>query len=96
MRENFMSGSMRGGWERIVARALATYAPVGNRRGTLVSPHCGTAPAAYSTTSQDEQLLAKDEEFEIAIGRWATSDDEQVNQQAEERTEQSQQHGHRA
>jgi len=54
----------------------------------------GSPPARPSSgTSQDEQLLAEDEEFEIAIGSRATSDDEQVNQQAEEGIEQSQQHG---
>ena len=46
-----------------------------------------------SGASQDEQLLAEDEEFEIAIGSLATPDDDQVNQKAEEGKEQGQQHG---
>src|SRR5215813_11207748 len=54
----------------------------------------GSPPARPSSrASQDEQLLAEDEKFEIAIGSRATPDDEQVNQQAEEGIEQSQQHG---
>jgi len=54
----------------------------------------GAPPARPSSrASQDEQLLAEDEKLEIAIGSRATSDDEQVNQQAEEGIEQSQQHG---
>jgi len=40
--------------------------------------------------------LAEDEELEIPIGSRATPDDEQVNQQAEESIEESQQHGQRA
>ena len=44
----------------------------------------GSPPARPSSrASQDEQLLAEDEKFEIAIGSRATPDDEQVNQQAE-------------
>jgi len=44
----------------------------------------GSSPARPSSDApQDEQLLAKDEEFEIAIGSRATPDDENVNQQAE-------------
>ena len=35
MRENLTSGSMRGGWNRS-SEARTTYAPTGNRRGTLV------------------------------------------------------------
>jgi len=42
--------------------------------------------------SQDEQLLAEDQEFEIAIGGLATPDDDQVNQKAEG-IQQGQQHG---
>ena len=54
----------------------------------------GCPPARPSSgASQDEQLLAEDEEFEIAIGSRATPDDEQVNQQAEDSIEQGQQHG---
>jgi hypothetical protein len=37
MRENLTSGSMRGGWNRS-SEAQTTYAPAGNRRGTLVGP----------------------------------------------------------
>jgi hypothetical protein len=36
--ENFMSGSMRAAGNGSFARALAAYAPVGDRRGMLVSP----------------------------------------------------------
>jgi len=54
----------------------------------------GYPPARPSSrASHDEQLLAEDEEFEIAIGSLATRDDEQVNQQAEEGIEQGEHHG---
>jgi len=60
--------------------------------------HAVDSPPArpWSGASQDEQLLAEDEEFEIAIGGRATPDDEQLNQQAEQSIEESQQHGQRA
>jgi len=54
----------------------------------------GHPPArASSSASEDEQLLAEDEEFEIAIGSRAAAEDEEVDQQAEEGVEKGQQHG---
>jgi len=40
-----------------------------------------------------KQLLAEDEKFEIAIGGWAATEDQEVDQQAEESIEEGQQHG---
>ena len=48
---------------------------------------------ASSGASEDEQLLAEDEKFEIAIGGGAAAKDEEVDQHPEERIEESQQHG---
>jgi len=42
--------------------------------------------------AEDEQLLAEDEEFEIAIGTRSTTDDEEIDQQAEEGVQEGQQH----
>jgi hypothetical protein len=42
--------------------------------------------------SEDKQLLAEDEEFEIAIGTRSTTDDEEIDQQAEEGVQEGQQH----
>ena len=54
----------------------------------------GHPPArSWSCASEDEQLLAEDEEFEIAIGGCAATKDEEVDQQAEEGIEECQQHG---
>ena len=54
----------------------------------------GHPPARSSRgASEDEQLLAEDEEFEIAIGGWAATEDEEVDQQAKEGIEEGQQHG---
>ncbi len=45
----------------------------------------GHPPArAPSSASEDEQLLAEDEEFEIAIGSRAATEDEEIDQQAKE------------
>jgi transposase len=53
----------------------------------------GRAPARWSSgASEDEQLSAEDEELEIPIGFRAASDDEDVDQQAEEGVEESQEH----
>ena len=41
-------------------------------------------------SSEDEQLLAEDEKFEIAIGRGAAAKDEEIDQQAEEGIEEGQ------
>ena len=49
-------------------------------------------PGRRPGASEDEQLLAEDEEFEIAIGGWAATEDEEVNQQAKESIEEGQQH----
>ena len=48
---------------------------------------------SWSRASEDEQLLADDEEFEIAIGSRAAAQDEEVDQQAKEGIEERQQHG---
>ncbi len=57
----------------------------------------GSPPTRPSSrASQDEQLLAEDEEFEIAIGSRATADDEQVNQQTEEGIDRASSTGQRA
>jgi hypothetical protein len=55
-------------------------------------------PPARSSggASEDEQLLAEDEEFEIAIGARPTTDDEQVDQQAEECVQEGAEPGPRA
>ncbi len=54
----------------------------------------GHPPArSWSCASEDEQLLAEDEEFEVAIGSWAVTKDEEVDQQAEEGIEEGQRHG---
>jgi len=45
-----------------------------------------------SSASEDEQLLAEDEEFEIPFGSTAAAEDEEVNQQAKEGIEEGQQH----
>jgi hypothetical protein len=66
--------------------------PHRGRRGAIRTDAQGVTAHHWRAASQDEQLLAEDEEFEIAISSWATPDDEQVNQQAEEGIEQSQQH----
>jgi len=42
---------------------------------------------------KDEQLLAEDEKFEIAIGGGAAAKDEELDQQAKEGMEEGQQHG---
>ena len=42
--------------------------------------------------SEYEQLLAEDEEFEIAIGARPTTDDEQIDQRAEESVQERQEH----
>ncbi len=48
---------------------------------------------ASSGASEDEQLLAEGEKFEIAISGGAAAKDEEVDQQAKEGTEEGQQHG---
>ena len=48
---------------------------------------------ASSGASEDEQLLAEGEKFEIAIGVWAAPKEEKVDQQAKEGIEEGQQHG---
>jgi hypothetical protein len=48
---------------------------------------------ASSGASEDEQLLAEGEKFEIAIGGGAAAKDEEVDQQAEDGIEEGQQHG---
>jgi len=54
----------------------------------------GNPPAgAGSAASEDKQLLAEDEEFEIAIGGWAATEDEEVDQQTKEGIDEGQQHG---
>jgi len=46
-----------------------------------------------SSASEDEQLLAEDEEFEIAVGTRPTTNDEHIDQQAEEGVQERQEHG---
>ena len=53
----------------------------------------GPPTRSWCCASEDEQLLAKDEEFEIAIRGWAATEDEEVDQQAKEGIEEGQQHG---
>ena len=54
----------------------------------------GLPPARSSGgASKDEQLFAEDEEFEIAIGARSTADDYEIDQQAEQGIEESQEHG---
>jgi len=60
----------------------------GSQDQAIGNPPAGAASAA----SEDKQLLAEDEEFEIAIGGWAATEDEEVDQQAEESIEEGQQH----
>ena len=47
----------------------------------------------WCSSSEDEQLLAKDEEFEIAMRSWAVTEDEELDQQAKDGIEDCQQHG---
>jgi len=61
----------------------------GSQDQAIGNPPAGPASAA----SEDKQLLAEDEEFEIAIGGWAATEDEEVDQQAKESIEEGQQHG---
>ena len=59
-------------------------------------PGSGDRPPASEVvelSSEDEQLLTEDEEFEIAIGSRAAAKDEEVDQQAQEGIEEGQQHG---
>ena len=44
-------------------------------------------------SSEDEQLMAEDEKFEIAICSRAATEDEELDQQAKEGIEEGQQHG---
>jgi hypothetical protein len=54
----------------------------------------GHPPArSWSCASEDQQLLAEDEEFEIAIGGRAAAKDEEFDQQAQEGIAEGQQHG---
>jgi hypothetical protein len=54
----------------------------------------GHPPARpWSCALEDEQLLAEDEDFEIAIGSRAAAEDKELDQQAKEGLEEGQQHG---
>jgi len=54
----------------------------------------GHPPARSSScASEDERLLAEDEEFEIAICGWAATKDEEVDQETEDGIEEGQQDG---
>ncbi len=54
----------------------------------------GHPPArSWCRASKDEQLLAEDEKFEIAIGGGAAAKDEEVDQQLDEGIEEGQEHG---
>ncbi len=54
----------------------------------------GRPPArSWRRSAEDEQLLPEDEKFEIAISGGAAAKDEEVDQQPEERIEESQEHG---
>ena len=77
-----------GGWTDEEQSAGGQPAPEGGQDHTI-----GRAPARWSSgASQDEQLLAEDEELEIPIGYRAAADDEDADQQPEEGVEESQEH----
>jgi hypothetical protein len=56
-------------------------------------PVSGPPARSWRRSSKDEQLLAEDEELEIAIGSGSAAEDEEFDQQAEESIEEGQQHG---
>ena len=62
-------------------------------KGSQDHPVSRPPARSWRRSSEDEQLLAKDEDFEIAISAWAATEDEEVDQQAEESIEEGQQHG---
>ena len=49
-------------------------------------------PEVWRQAVDDEQLLAEDEEFEVAIGGCAAAEYEEVDQQAKESIDEGQQH----
>src|SRR5215472_7870467 len=60
--------------------------------GSQDYPVSGSPPSPLRGSSEDEQLLAEDEEFEVAIGGCAAAEYEEVDQQAKESIEEGQQH----
>jgi hypothetical protein len=63
------------------------------RAARIIRAVGGPPARSWCGASEDEQLLAKDEEFEIAISGWAATEAEEVDQQAKDGIEECQQHG---